>query len=124
MFVEKRFPEGWQSWKKTEGDWVRSTAAIAAAAEKAYRVFCVRAPDGKTESFPPSSCFNAALHRWLAHEHALDDEHLRFEARVDGAGVSLDDHRARCQCFIRAQLDVFGAPELIDEIAFVIAEDF
>jgi len=36
MFVEKRLPEGWESWKKTAGDWVVNTSALALAAEKAY----------------------------------------------------------------------------------------
>lgn len=37
MFVEKRLPEGWETWKKTAGDWVANTSALAFAAEKARR---------------------------------------------------------------------------------------
>jgi hypothetical protein len=36
MFRDQRFPEGWQSWPKTIGDWATSTAAIATAAELAF----------------------------------------------------------------------------------------
>lgn len=36
MFVEKRFPEGWESWKKTRLDWVRNTLALAEEASKEY----------------------------------------------------------------------------------------
>jgi hypothetical protein len=36
MFVEKRLPDGWESWTKTSADWVKNTAAIGFAAEKAY----------------------------------------------------------------------------------------
>lgn len=36
MFVEKKLPDGWETWKKTAGDWVANTTAIAAAAEKAH----------------------------------------------------------------------------------------
>lgn len=36
MFVDKRLPPGWDTWKKTAGDWVANTTAIALAAEKAH----------------------------------------------------------------------------------------
>lgn len=36
MFVDKKFPPGWENWKKTAGDWVANTTAIAIAAEKAH----------------------------------------------------------------------------------------
>jgi hypothetical protein len=36
MFVDKRLPEGWQTWKKTRLDWVRNTTALALAAGREY----------------------------------------------------------------------------------------
>ncbi|MFT3711428.1 MAG: hypothetical protein QM817_27660 [Archangium sp.] len=34
MFKEKKFPEGWENWKKSSTDWVHSTVALTVAAEK------------------------------------------------------------------------------------------
>jgi len=28
MFVDKRFPEGWRTWRKSRADWVKSTTAL------------------------------------------------------------------------------------------------
>jgi hypothetical protein len=36
MFVHKRFPEGWDRWKKTRSDWVTHTIALMLSAGKAY----------------------------------------------------------------------------------------
>jgi hypothetical protein len=36
MFVEKRFPDGWETWKKSRIDWVRNTTALLIAAGKEY----------------------------------------------------------------------------------------
>jgi len=36
MFVNKRFPEGWESWKKTRADWVTNSTALMVSAGKAY----------------------------------------------------------------------------------------
>src|SRR5262249_45044990 len=36
MFVLKRFPEGWESWRKTRVDWVTNSAALMLSAGKAY----------------------------------------------------------------------------------------
>jgi hypothetical protein len=36
MFVDRRFPEGWQRWKKTRLDWVNNTTALMVSAGKAY----------------------------------------------------------------------------------------
>jgi hypothetical protein len=37
MFVEKRFPAGWESWKKTRLDWVTNTTGLTISAANAYR---------------------------------------------------------------------------------------
>ncbi len=37
MFVEKRFPEGWESWRKTRFDWITNSTALMVSAGKAYR---------------------------------------------------------------------------------------
>jgi hypothetical protein len=37
MFVQKRLPEGWQTWKKSRVDWVVHTTALLLAADKEYR---------------------------------------------------------------------------------------
>ncbi len=37
MFVDKRLPEGWETWKKLRIDWVKNTVALALAAGKEYR---------------------------------------------------------------------------------------
>lgn len=39
MFVHKKFPDGWETWKKSWGDWLTNTAALAMSAELAYRGF-------------------------------------------------------------------------------------
>jgi hypothetical protein len=36
MFVHKRFPEGWESWKKTRTDWVTNSTALMVSAGEAY----------------------------------------------------------------------------------------
>lgn len=36
MFVEKRLPDGWDSWKKTRIDWLINSAALMISAGKAY----------------------------------------------------------------------------------------
>ncbi|MGR9052020.1 MAG: hypothetical protein ACU84J_05175 [Gammaproteobacteria bacterium] len=36
MFVDKRLPEGWKSWKKTRIDWVKNTTALVIVAGKEY----------------------------------------------------------------------------------------
>jgi hypothetical protein len=36
MFVHKRFPEGWNNWKKTRADWVINTTALMVDAGKVY----------------------------------------------------------------------------------------
>ena len=36
MFVDKRFPEGWENWKKTRADWVTNTTSLLISAGKQY----------------------------------------------------------------------------------------
>ena len=36
MFLQKRLPEGWQTWKKLRIDWVKNTTALLISAGKAY----------------------------------------------------------------------------------------
>jgi hypothetical protein len=36
MFVEKRLPDGWETWKKTRLDWVKNTTGLVLSASKAY----------------------------------------------------------------------------------------
>jgi len=36
MFIDKKFPEGWERWPKTRHDWVTSTAKLTAYAAAAY----------------------------------------------------------------------------------------
>jgi hypothetical protein len=36
MFENKRFPEGWKSWKKMRLDWIINTTSLAMSAGKAY----------------------------------------------------------------------------------------
>jgi hypothetical protein len=36
MFVDKRFPLGWENWKKMSLDWVSSTTGLMVSAGKAY----------------------------------------------------------------------------------------
>lgn len=36
MFVQKRFPEGWESWRKTRTDWVANATELMVSAAKAY----------------------------------------------------------------------------------------
>jgi len=38
MFVDKRFPDGWESWKKTRADWITNATALMVSAGKAYLV--------------------------------------------------------------------------------------
>ena len=37
MFVEKHLPDGWDTWKKSRVDWVRSTTALLITAGREYR---------------------------------------------------------------------------------------
>jgi hypothetical protein len=37
MFVQKRLPDGWQTWKKSRVDWVAHTTALLLSAGKEYR---------------------------------------------------------------------------------------
>jgi hypothetical protein len=37
MFVDKRLPEGWETWKKSRIDWVRNTISLLISAGKEYR---------------------------------------------------------------------------------------
>jgi hypothetical protein len=36
MFVHKRLPEGWETWRKTRADWITNTTALIVSAGKAY----------------------------------------------------------------------------------------
>lgn len=36
MFVQKRFPEGWDSWRKTRADWIANSTELMVSAGKAY----------------------------------------------------------------------------------------
>ena len=36
MFVDKRLPDGWETWKKTRGDWMESTTKLLFSAGKEY----------------------------------------------------------------------------------------
>jgi hypothetical protein len=36
MFVEKRLPDGWESWKKTRSDWLKHTAGLVKSATHAF----------------------------------------------------------------------------------------
>lgn len=37
MFVDKRLPDGWETWKKTRTDWVRNTIGLLTSAAREYR---------------------------------------------------------------------------------------
>jgi hypothetical protein len=37
MFVEKRLPDGWKTWKKSRIDWVKNTKALWESAREEYR---------------------------------------------------------------------------------------
>src|SRR5215510_5066969 len=37
MFVDKRLPQGWESWKKSRVDWVTNTTGLLVSAAKEYR---------------------------------------------------------------------------------------
>lgn len=37
MFLDKRLPEGWETWRKSRLDWVRNTTALLITAGKEYR---------------------------------------------------------------------------------------
>ena len=55
MFVEKRLPAGWQSWKKWRADWVGHTTALLLSAAKQY-VATRRCDGGLTAgAFRPAS---------------------------------------------------------------------
>jgi hypothetical protein len=36
MFVHKRLPEGWETWRKTRADWITNTIALIVSGGKAY----------------------------------------------------------------------------------------
>jgi len=36
MFVDKRFPDGWEKWKKTRADWVTNTTSLLVSAGEHY----------------------------------------------------------------------------------------
>ena len=36
MFQDKRFPDGWENWRKTRLDWIINTTSLAMSAGKAY----------------------------------------------------------------------------------------
>jgi hypothetical protein len=36
MFVNKRFPDGWENWKKNRADWVTNTTSLLISAGKQY----------------------------------------------------------------------------------------
>lgn len=36
MFVDKRFPDGWENWKKNRADWVTNTTSLLISAGKQY----------------------------------------------------------------------------------------
>ena len=36
MFIDKRFPNGWKSWRKTRLDWVINTTSLMVSAGKEY----------------------------------------------------------------------------------------
>jgi hypothetical protein len=38
MFVEKRLPDGWETWKKTRADWVHNTLALSKSARAEYKI--------------------------------------------------------------------------------------
>ena len=37
MFLEKRLPDGWETWKKSRMDWVKNTTGLLVSAAKEYR---------------------------------------------------------------------------------------
>jgi hypothetical protein len=37
MFVDRRLPDGWETWKKSRKDWVRNTTGLLLSAAKEYR---------------------------------------------------------------------------------------
>ena len=37
MFLKKRLPEGWETWKKSRIDWVTNTTGLLISAAKEYR---------------------------------------------------------------------------------------
>ncbi len=37
MFIDKRLPDGWETWKKTRKDWVKNTTGLVLSAGKEYR---------------------------------------------------------------------------------------
>ena len=42
MFVQKRLPDGWQTWKKSRLDWVVHTTALLLGAAKEYRLLSLK----------------------------------------------------------------------------------
>lgn len=42
MFVDKRLPDGWETWKKTRKDWAKNTAALVIIAGKEYQTLMKR----------------------------------------------------------------------------------
>jgi len=45
MFVDKRFPDGWEKWRKTRGDWVTNITALMVSAGKAYLMGSTKSTD-------------------------------------------------------------------------------
>ena len=44
MFVQKKLPSGWESWRKTRVDWVKNTTALLISAGKEYLKLKGKAP--------------------------------------------------------------------------------
>jgi hypothetical protein len=36
MFLEKRLPDGWETWKKSRLDWLKNTTGLLISAGKKY----------------------------------------------------------------------------------------
>jgi hypothetical protein len=45
MFQDKRFPDGWESWRKTRLNWVINTTSPAMSAGKAYLALQRKEPE-------------------------------------------------------------------------------
>ena len=46
MFLRKRLPEGWETWKKLRKDWVTNTTGLLISAGKEYRELTRALPAG------------------------------------------------------------------------------
>jgi hypothetical protein len=53
MFVDKRFPDGWERWRKTRADWVTNTTALMVSAGKAYLLVSRDSTDVSARSHLP-----------------------------------------------------------------------